>query len=157
MVRLSSLSADPRKLAGDAAAGGNGGTALSTQDPGITIHTPRLPGRPEADCQKALECRFTSSSSAAWDMPWLTSGQVQQTSKCGLPMWRPHSVVQMFIIDGNADVDVASVAVRPERSVCLALYECSRCSDPPHLAPPRPEIFLSRVADCWLGNCEASE
>lgn len=58
------------------------------------------------------------------------------TTKCGLPRWRPHSVVwDMSIINGRADVDVASAAVRSERSVCLALcrggwrpYSCSSSS-----------------------------
>lgn len=66
------------------------------------------------------------------------------TSKCGLPMWRPHGVLQLFIINGRADVDVASAALRPERSGGLALCECSLLlwsSSPPRPAPPRSEIF----------------
>lgn len=124
IVRLSALHADPRKLAGDADGGWERRTAPSTQDLGITIHRPRSAGgRLE---RKPLDCRFASGCLAAWDMPWLTSGQARQRAKGGLPMWRPHSldsvVYDKSIIHGSADVDVASAAVRSEHSVRLALY-----------------------------------
>lgn len=121
MERLSSLPADPRKLAGFGGGGWKRRNGAVDSRRRYNNTDSQIGRRQTVGLSEVLRMSLHLKLLGCLGHAVIDVRSGAATSKCGLPLWRPHSVVQMFIIHGSADVEVASAAVRPERSVCLAL------------------------------------